>query len=137
MKTNFDIENNIAVQFDGIHIDLHNNFVLHSKLVKGEIIFIEFERLNEDCVHENEFKKLIFIHRNVTYEFYENGNNDQYPEDENTLSVIGYFPESMRDINDGFMVREKPESKDDIIFIFQNDKTIRISCEEIELLVFK
>ena len=35
------------------------------------------------------------------------------------------------------MQRNKPENDDDIFYIFQNDKTIRIGCEEIELIVKK
>lgn len=137
MKTNFEIDDNIGVKYGGIHIDLHNNFDLKSKQANGKNISIEFVKRNDDWVHEKEFKKLTFIHKNVNYEFYENGNNEEYPEDENTLSVIGYFPKSMRNINDGFMERTKPETDDDIIYIFQNDKTIRLACDEIELEVVK
>ncbi|GAA0871983.1 hypothetical protein GCM10009117_11290 [Gangjinia marincola] len=137
MKTNFEIDENSGVKYDGIHIDLHNNFELKLKETDGKNILIEFLKLNDDWVHENEFAKLTFVHKNISYEFFENGNNDEYPEDENTLSVIGYFPKSMRNINDGFMQRNKPEIDDDIIYIFQNDKTIRIGCDEIELIVKK
>ena len=137
MKTNFEIDENSGVKYDGIHIDLHNNFELKSKKKKGKNLIVEFLKLNNDWVHKNEFAKLIFVHKNVTYEFFENGNNDEYPEDENTLSVIGYFPKSMRNINDGFLQRNKPELNDDIIYIFQNDKTIRIGCDEIQLVVIK
>ncbi|WP_186755663.1 hypothetical protein [Echinicola salinicaeni] len=137
MKTNFEIEDNIGVNYHGIHVDLHNNFELKSKKSDGKNILIEFLRRNEDWVHEKEFSKLTFIHKNITYEFYEKGNNEEYPEDENTLSVIGYFPKSMRNINDGFMERRKPEIDDDIIYIFRNDKTIRVCCSEIELKVKK
>ena len=131
MKTNFEIDENSGVKYDGIHIDLHNNFELKLKKKKGKNLIVEFLKLNNDWVHKNEFAKLTFVHKNVTYEFFENGNNDEYPEDENTLSVIGYFPKSMRNINDGFMQRNKPELDDDIIYFFQNDKTIRIGCDEI------
>ncbi|MCC4228188.1 hypothetical protein [Zunongwangia profunda] len=137
MRTNFEIYDNSGVKYDGIHIDLHNNFELKSKETDGKNLLIEFLKLNDDWVHENEFAKLTFVNKSVSYEFFENGNNDKYPEDENTLSIIGYFPKSMRDINDGFMQRNKPENDDDIIYIFQNDKTFRISCEEIELIVKK
>lgn len=134
MKTNFEIADNIGVKYGGIHIDLHNNFELNSKVTIEKDTIIEFIKRKDEWVHKNEFEKLTFIHKNVTYDFYENGNNHEYPEDENTLSVIAYFPKSMRNINDGFLQRIKPVINDDIIYIFQNDKTMRIGCDEIELI---
>jgi hypothetical protein len=50
MKTNFEIEDNISVKYDGIHIDLHNNFELKSKKTDGKKILIEFQKLNDDVL---------------------------------------------------------------------------------------
>lgn len=115
MKTNFEIDDNIGVKYGGIHIDLHNNFDLKSKQANGKNISIEFIKRNDDWVHEKEFKKLTFIHKNVNYEFYENGNNEEYPEDENTL-VSSDISQNRFGIS--FMERTKPETEDDIIYIF-------------------
>ena len=64
----------------------------------------------------------------------ENGDNSEFPEDENTLSVISFFPRSMRNINDGFIDQSKPNKNDDIIYLFENGKMYRLNCEEIELI---
>ena len=69
MKTNFEINDNSGVKYDGIHIDLHNNFELKSKETDGKNILIEFLKLNDDWVHENEFAKLTFVHKSVFTNF--------------------------------------------------------------------
>ena len=137
MDVNFKIDDNIGVYYNDSHIDLHNNFELDVIKEIGKDIAIEFLKRNADWVHKDEFDRLTFLHKNVSYKFFDNGNNDEFPEDENTLSVIGYFPKSMRDINYGHMERSTPELNDDIIYIFQNEKTIRIECSKIELSAIK
>jgi hypothetical protein len=134
MITNFEIEENYAVQLNGIHIDLHNNFEFKEISEINNIVRIEFIKSNGDWVHENEFKKLTFLHKNITFMNSENGDNSEFPEDENTLSVISFFPRSMRNINDGFIDQSKPNKNDDIIYLFENGKMYRLNCEEIELI---
>jgi hypothetical protein len=133
MITNFEIEENYAVQLNGVHIDLHNNFKFKEISESVNNVRIEFVKSKGDWVHEDEFEKLIFIHENVSFNNSEDGDNSKFPEDENTLSGISFFPKSMRNINDGMMEHCKPNYNDDIIYIFENGKMFRLNCEQIEL----
>ena len=137
MKTNFKIEENYAVQLNGIHLDLHNNFEFKSIIENDKKIEIEFIKSNVNWVRENELKYLKFICTNIYYKYIEYGNNNEFPEDENTLSSITFFPSSTRQINDGIIEKKVPSEKDDLIFLFQNGKIIRINCEKIELTTEK
>ena len=137
MKTNFEIEENYAVQLNGIHIDLHNNFEFNKISESDNTVRIEFIKSTGDWIHPNEFEKLTFLHKNVTFKNSANGDNSEFPEDENTLSGISFFPKSMREINNGFMEQKKPNENDDIIYLFENGKMFRLNCEEIELITYK
>jgi hypothetical protein len=137
METNFEIEENYAVQLNGVHIDLHNNFEFNGISETKKDVQIDFVKSNGDWVHENEFKRLKFIHKNVSFKNSSDGDNTYYPEDENILSVISFFPKTMRDINDGFMQHKKPNENDDIIYLFENGKMFRLNCERIELITEK
>ena len=137
METNFEIEENYAVRLNGIHIDLHNNFTLNNISEFENSISIEFVKLNENWIHENEFEKVNFLHKVVTFKYSETGDNSKFPEDENTLSEITFFPKTIREINDGFIQHKKPNKNDDIIYHFEKGKLLRINCERIELIVEK
>ena len=137
METNFEIEENYAVRLNGIHIDLHNNFKFNKISETENSINIEFVKLNEDWIHENEFKKVSFLHNNVTFKYLETGDNSKFPEDENTLSEITFFPKTIREVNDEFTQHKKPNKNDDIIYNFENGKLFRINCERIELTALK
>lgn len=134
METNFEIEENYAVQLNGIHIDLHNNFQFKEILEFENDVRIEFVKYEGDWVHTDEFEKLTFLHENVTFKSSDIGDNSEFPEDENTLSGISFFPKSMREINDELMEHRKPNGNDDIIYLFENGKMFRLNCERIELI---
>lgn len=137
MKTNFEIEENYAVKLNGIHIDLHNNFLFNGMAESDNDVRIEFIKSIGDWVHENEFEKLIFIHQNVTFRNSADGDNSEFPEDENILNGISFFPNSIREINDGFMDQSKPNENDDILYLFENGKMFRFNCERTELIAEK
>ena len=137
MKVNFEIEENYAVRLNGIHIDLHNNFEFKKISESNNVVQIEFIKSTGDWVHKNEFEKLIFIHQNVTFKNSLKGDNSKFPEDENTLSGISFFPKSMREINDRCIEKNKPNENDDIIYLFENGKMFRLNCEQIELIAEK
>jgi len=137
MKTNFEIEENYAVQLNGIHIDLHNNFEFKEISEFDNAVQIEFIKSIGDWVNKNEFEKLTFLHKNVTFKNLTNGDSSEFPEDEDTLNGISFFPKSMREINDEFMEHTKPTENDDIIYLFENGKMFRLNCDEIELIAEK
>ncbi|WP_459212632.1 hypothetical protein [Aquimarina rhabdastrellae] len=137
MKVNFKISENCAVLYHGRHIDLHNNFLFNKYIEENDCIKVFFKRSDGHWVEEDEFKTLVFICTNTSYFYYEEGDNSIYPEDENILSYITFFPKRERDINDAYIDRKDglPQENDDIIFSFENEKTIRINCESIRLEV--
>ncbi|WP_074407718.1 MULTISPECIES: hypothetical protein [Aquimarina] len=137
MDINFKIEENYAVQLNGIHIDLHNNFEFKEILELDNTVRIVFIKSHGDWVHENEYNKLTFIHQNVNFQNSIDGDNHKFPQDENIISVITFFPKSMREINDGTMERSIPNENDDIIYLFENGKMFRLNCERIELIAEK
>lgn len=89
-----------------------------------------------DWVKNNEFDNIAFIHRNVSYLNIHYLNPLEYPQDDQTLNFISYFPVQDRNINDGFITKSTPAENDDILYNFQNEQFIRINCEEIEMLTF-
>ena len=137
MKTNFEIEENYAVKLNGIHIDLHNNFLFNGMSESDNDVRIEFIKSIGDWVRENEFEKLTFIHQNVTFRNSADGDNSEFPEDENILNGISFFPNSIREINNGFMDQSKPNENDDILYLFENGKMFRFNCERTELIAEK
>ena len=67
MQTNFEIEENYAINFNGIHIDLHNNFDFKKISEIDDSIHIEFNKTKGDWVNKNEFDKIIFQHKKINF----------------------------------------------------------------------
>ena len=134
MKTNFEIEDNYAVQLNGKHIDLHNNFDFIGLSKNGDTISVDFKRTQGDWVKNDEFKSLKFEFKNVSYEYYEDGDQQALKEDKETLGEITFFPSESREINDGIIPQTHPNETDDLIMFFEDGKVIRLGCEEIKLM---
>lgn len=58
MKTNFEIEENYAVQLNGTHIDLHNNFHFIGLTKNGENIIVNFKITTGDWIKKDELQSL-------------------------------------------------------------------------------
>ncbi|XLS30539.1 hypothetical protein ACJD0Z_06865 [Flavobacteriaceae bacterium M23B6Z8] len=137
MKTNFEIEDNYAVQLNGMHIDLHNNFDFVGLTKNGKDITVDFKQTKGDWVKNDEFKKLNFEFKNVSYEYLENGDPKALKEDSERLGEITFFPANSREINDGIITQTHPNETDDLIMFFEDGKVIRLGCEEIKLMAEK
>jgi len=137
MKTNFEIEENYAVQLNGTHIDLHNNFDFIGLTKNGKNISLKFKLTNGDWVKDDEFEKLNFEFKNVSYEYYEDGDPKALKEDTERLGEITFFPSDSREINDGYIPQTQPKMNDDLMMLFEDGKVIRIGCEEIKLTAEK
>lgn len=133
MKTNFEIEENYAVRLNGTHIDLHNNFDCIGLSKNGKDILVTFKRTKGDWVKNDEFKSLNFEFMNVSYEYYEDGDQQALKEDKEQLEEITFFPADTRGINDSMIPQVHPNEADDLIMFFGDGKVIRIGCEEIKL----
>ena len=137
MKTNFEIEENYAVQLNGTHIDLHNNFDFIGLSKNGKNISVDFKRTNGDWVKSDEFTSLSFEFKNVSYEFYEDGDPEALKADKERLGEITFFPAESREFNDGIIPQVHPNETDDLIIFFEDGRVIRIGCEEIILTTEK
>lgn len=137
MKTNFEIEENYAVQLNGTHIDLHNNFDFIGITKTGNNITLDFKQTEGDWIKNDEFENLNFEFKNISYEYYEDGDPKAQQEDSERLGEITFFPSNSREINDGIIPQSKPKKDDDLMMFFEDGKVIRIGCDEIELTAEK
>ena len=138
MKVNFKIIENYALEFDGCHIDLHNNFdfVGFEYFVSNRKLKLSWAKRKTNLLDENEFNKIVLVHKEITFFIITHTSQDEKLifEDDKCLSEITFFPSTERDVNNHFLIQEKPNNGDDIIYSFENDQRIRVHCEEIELL---
>lgn len=139
MKVNFDITDNHALNFEGRHIDLHNNFDFVGfdyNVVRREIK-LNWEKSSGDWVDKNEFSSLVLAHKAVTFlKVIDQDENSNY-DDDSCLEEITFFPSTAREINNSIVPQSKPNDGDDIVYFFGNGQRIRIHCEQIELSVNK
>ena len=133
MKTNFEVIENYAINFEGKHIDLHNNFDyfnFENNIEKREIK-LHFRKSNGKWIPETEINSLILIHKNANFlRIIEQDENSKFEVD-CSLSEISFFPSTEREMNDSIIPQSKPKEKDDILYFFENGQLIRIHCEEV------
>jgi len=138
MTVNFEIEENYALSYQGRHIDLHNNFdfVSYDYNIANRQLTLTWKKSIGDWVKENEASKLLLIHSNVFFLNIGYDNKEyEFPDGDNCLSDISFFPSSDRQINNGVIAQNKPKDEDDIIYIFETEHFIRIGCDKVELIV--
>lgn len=135
MTTNFEIKENYALNFEGRHIDLHNNFNFTGfryDVVKCELV-LSWLKSTGDWVGKDELNALTLTHLSVS--FLNILNTDTKNADAHCLADLGYNPSSERGDGSAFTTQSVPEEGDDIIYNFQNGETIQIGCAEITLTV--
>lgn len=135
MIVNFEIENHYVVQFQGRHIDLHNNFDLVEILDFQDSLEMEFRKSAGDWAKKEDLNKLLFSFKNISYKYEEAGEEIAHSKDWQILGNLSFFPNNMRDVNDGIIPQKLPKEQDDIIFFFENGSLLRIHCKEIILSV--
>lgn len=137
MITNFEIILFREVLYNGQEIDIHNNFDFvgyEYKIANRELIlkWIKSERV---LFKEDEFSKLRLIHSNVSFlSISYDSKNYEFPDDDNCLSEVTFFPSTERETNNEFVDQNKPNDNDDIIYTFQSEHFIRVGCESILLI---
>ncbi|WP_420577990.1 hypothetical protein [Ekhidna sp.] len=133
MEANFKISENIAVELDGRHIDLHNNFDFELITKTSTGYLLQFVRNSGNWVRTDEYRRLTFELTNVNFEHFEEGDPKATKEDANCLGELTFFPSELRKMNDSIAPQTEPKKDDDIIFIFEDGKLFRFGCERIEL----
>lgn len=137
MKVNFDITDNHALNFEGRHIDLHNNFDfigLDYNVADREVKLV-WTISKGDWVDKNELSSLVLSHKAVTFFKVIDQDAKSTCDDDSYLGEITFFPSTTREINDSIIPQSKPKDEDDILYFFENGQRIRIHCEQIELTV--
>jgi hypothetical protein len=135
MKVNFEITDNYALNYEGRHIDLHNNFDfagLDYNVINREIK-LHWKKANSDWVDKNEVSSLVLTHIGVTFLSLIGQEEKSTYEDDRCLVEITFFPSTERAINDSIVPQPKPNDGDDILYFFENGQLFRIHCEQIEL----
>lgn len=135
MKVNFKITDNSALNYDGRHIDLHNNFdfIGFDYDVRNKEFVLNWIKCNGDWVGKDEFDRLTIIHKAVTYLKITEIDDKSSFEDDICLGDISFFPSSARELNDSIVPQSRPNKGDDILYFFENGQLIRIHCELVEL----
>ena len=136
MKVNFDIENNHALLYNDIHLDLHNNFDFIGfsyDVLQRQLIFRWVKAIGDWTINQK-YDKLVLIHKKITFMKLVSKDEDSNESDETTLGEVTFSPSSLRDINDSMAPQTKPNYDDDIIYFFETGETMRINCDEIELI---
>lgn len=139
MKVNFDIIDNIALNYQGLYIDLHNNFNFEKIEfnVDHNEVKLTWKKTDGEWVGKNELSKIILTHNGVDYLKIMGQDENSFLQDKNTLAEISFFPSTSRGINDSMSSQQKPNPDDDIMYFYENGQAIRIHCDKIELSVIQ
>ncbi|MEA5406035.1 hypothetical protein VB776_24060 [Arcicella sp. DC2W] len=135
MKTNFKIISFTEIEFNGIKLDLHNNFefISANTEISYKRISLHFRKSTGDWAINAEYHNLYFILDN--YNFLKQIDiNPEFIEDDFCLSGITFFDNDFREEDYGLIEREVPNESDDIIFSFESERVIRVNCETLTLI---
>jgi hypothetical protein len=137
MTSNFELNENWSITFEGRHIDLHNNFdfIGYDYDISKRQMILNWTKSKGDWILENELNNLSVIHSNVNFLniMYDNVQYE-FPDDDKCLEFISFFPSADRSSNHGFISQVKPEETDDIIYSFETGHFIRIGCDNVVLI---
>lgn len=133
MTTNFKIIDNYALKFNDRLIDIHNNFDF-----VGFNYSAEENQLKLLCrksfgvwVNKEEPEQIVLVHNNVNNLVVENPVGNR----EDSLTEITFYQNNELRKPEELTLREKPNDDDDIFYVFESGKVIRIGCGEILLVI--
>ena len=131
MTTNFKIIDNYALKFNDKLIDIHNNFdfVGFDYPVKENQLKLFCRKSSGDWVNKKEPEQIVLVHNNVINLVVENQNGNS----EDSITEITFYQNNEPRNFGELTLREKPNGNDDILYIFESGKVIRIGCCEILL----
>lgn len=137
MKVNFRIEDNYAVNYEGRHIDLHNNFDFSGYTYDSaqRQLTLQWVKSSGKWVPPTELCGLRLIHDNVSFLSIQFLSEEAYPPNECCLSDLTFFPSTHRTTNEGIIYQAVPTAEDDLLYIFQNEAYIRVGCTETTLVI--
>ena len=131
MKVNFEIKENIYIQYNDTLYDLHNeyDFIKYIFDIEKNSVTLYFKSISSEEI-------ILLKHSSIIYfnSFKKIENNSIVIEDSNTLANISFFESLDRDTNDSINIRKIPNVDDDIIYFFENEDFIRLKSKSIEFL---
>jgi hypothetical protein len=135
MKTNFKIISFTEIEFNGIELDLHNNFdfISANTQISAKQIALHFRRSTGDWAVKTAYQNLYFILDNYNF-LKQIDPNPECIEDDACLSGITFFDKDLREEDYGLIERPVPNEDDDIIFSFESERVIRVNCETLTLI---
>lgn len=135
MKTNFKIISFTEIEFNGIELDLHNNFdfIIANTEISDKRISLHFRKSTGDWAIDTKCHNLYFIFDNYNF-LKQIDANPEFKEDDSCLSGITFFDKDFREEDYGLIEREVPNENDDIIFSFESERVIRVNCETLTLI---
>jgi len=94
MNVNFQLEDNIALNFKSKYIDLHNSFdfVNFEYKVETQTLILRWVKSPGDWVKKDELEYLALIHKGVNYLSISARDPEMPNTEDNCLSEISYFP---------------------------------------------
>ena len=130
-KVNFLVDGNYALDVDGRHIDLHNNFDFESfeYSTKQNMLSVTWVKVIGDWVQieVTEYVKIEFD--NVVFLRIQAGDYDKN-DDKKTLSFIGYLHPDDVDLMDGCLDESEANSNYHMIIAFEDGLAIKIFSEK-------
>jgi hypothetical protein len=131
MTTNFKIIDNYALEINGRLIDIHNNFdfVTYDYCTKENQVKLFCRKGSGNWIDKEEIKEIVLVHSDVNNFIIENQNEHS----EDSITEITFYQIDEFRKPEELTLREKPNENDEIFYIFESGKVMRISCSEIKL----
>jgi len=134
MKVNFKIISFTEIEYEGIQLDLHNNFdfIAADTEISEKQIKLHFKKSKGAWAANTMYEDLYFIADNYNF-LKQLAPNPEFMADDFCLAGITFFDADYREEDYGLMERVIPNNDDDIIFSFESERVIRINCEMVTL----
>jgi len=134
MKTNFKIISFTEIDFNGIELDLHNNFdfIAENTEISEKQIILHFRKSKGYWATNTKFENIYFIINNYNF-LNQIDPQIEFIQDDTCLSGLTFFDSDFREENYGLIDRAVPKESDDIIFSFESERVIRVNCDSIIL----
>lgn len=135
-KVNFLVDNNYALDVDGRHIDLHNNFDFENVeySIKKNRVSVSWVKTIGDWVQADEPEHVRIVFENVLFFKIQTGSSGTH-KDRRTLSFIGYLHPEDVELMDGCLDESEATFTYHMIFVFEDGLAIKIFSDKATCLL--
>lgn len=137
-KLNFFVDSNHALDVDGHHIDLHNNFDLKNieYSIKQNTLSLTWIKAIGDWVLTDEFEDVQIVFESVSFLNVQTRASDKFA-DRQTLSFLGYLHPQDTELMDGCLDESEATSEYHMIFAFEDGLAVKIFSDTVICLLGK